>query len=88
MSSAIKSIDNKWLDKKEIVTGLLREHGRFYDYITSKGTSQSDNFASTSDDGYAPQMVSYQQLLKQSKPDEAFDLVQALDAFRPASIDP
>ena len=33
-------------------------------------------------------MVSYQQFLKQSKPDEAFDLVQALDAFRPASIDP
>ena len=33
-------------------------------------------------------MVSYQEFLKQRKPDEAFDLVQALNTFCPASIDP
>ena len=66
----------------------MHEHGRFYDYIKSKVSSQSNNSASTSDHGYAPQTLSYQLFLKQSKPDEAFDLVQALDAFRPASIDP
>ena len=65
MSSAIKSVYNKWLDKNEIVIGLLHEHGRFYDYNKSKVTSQSNNSAWTSDHGYAPQMVSYQQFPKQ-----------------------
>ena len=41
MSSAIKSVYNKWLDKNEIVTGLLHEHGRFYDYIESNDLWQS-----------------------------------------------
>ena len=87
ISSPIRDVVKKWIDKNDVVTAILDEGSPFFDYVQCK--NEITEGSATDDRSYLPASSSFSEFCKNaSKTCSSFNIRSAIENLKPASVDP